>query len=142
MYAVVRTGGKMYRVAEKDRLVVERLPGEAGATVTLGDVLMIVDDGEAPKIGGDVGQAAVFAEILGHKRGKKILVFKKKRRKNYRRTRGHRQALTELRISGISLSGERPAERSDGPGISAGAESAPETVAAAAAAPETAKDEE
>jgi large subunit ribosomal protein L21 len=108
MYAVVRTGGKMYRVAENDRLLVERLPGDPGTTVTLNEVLMIAGDGDAPKLGGDLGQAAVFAEILAQKRGKKILVFKKKRRKNYRRTRGHRQELTELRIAGISLSGEQP----------------------------------
>lgn len=109
MYAVVRTGGKMYRVAENDRLVVERLPGEPGTTVALSEVLMIAGDGGALKLGGDLGQAQVFAEILAQKRGKKILVFKKKRRKNYRRTRGHRQELTELRIAGISLSGEPPA---------------------------------
>lgn len=99
----------MYRVAENDRLVVERLPGEPGTTVALSEVLMIGGDGDAPKLGGDLGQAQVFAEILAQKRGKKILVFKKKRRKNYRRTRGHRQELTELRIAGISLSGEPPA---------------------------------
>lgn len=98
----------MYRVAENDRLVVERLPGDPGSTVTLNEVLMIAGDGEAPKLGGDLGEAAVFAEILAQKRGKKILVFKKKRRKNYRRTRGHRQELTELRIAGISLDGEPP----------------------------------
>jgi large subunit ribosomal protein L21 len=98
----------MYRVAENDRLLVERLPGDPGTTVTLNEVLMIAGDGDAPKLGGDLGQAAVFAEILAQKRGKKILVFKKKRRKNYRRTRGHRQELTELRIAGISLSGEQP----------------------------------
>jgi large subunit ribosomal protein L21 len=99
----------MYRVAENDRLVVERLPGDPGSTVMLNEVLMIAGDGEAPKLGGDLGEAAVFAEILAQKRGKKILVFKKKRRKNYRRTRGHRQELTELRIAGISLDGEPPA---------------------------------
>ncbi len=100
----------MYRVAENDRLVVERLAGDPGTTLTLNDVLMIAGDGEAPRLGGALEQAAVFAEILAQKRGKKILVFKKKRRKNYRRTRGHRQELTELRIAGISLSGERPAQ--------------------------------
>ena len=98
----------MYRVAENDRLVVERLPGDPGTTVTLNEVLMIAGDGEAPRLGGSLGQATVVAEILAQKRGKKILVFKKKRRKNYRRTRGHRQELTELRIAGISLSGEQP----------------------------------
>ncbi|HRK96359.1 MAG TPA: 50S ribosomal protein L21, partial [Rhodospirillales bacterium] len=108
MYAVVRTGGKMYRVAENDRLTVERLAGDPGTTVTLNEVLMIAGDGEAPRLAGALGQAAVFAEILAQKRGKKILVFKKKRRKNYRRTRGHRQELTELRIAGISLNSEQP----------------------------------
>jgi large subunit ribosomal protein L21 len=99
----------MYRVAENDRLVVERLPGDPGTTVTLSEVLMIAGDGEAPRLAGALDQAAVFAEILAQKRGKKVLVFKKKRRKNYRRTRGHRQELTELRIAGISLDGEQPA---------------------------------
>jgi large subunit ribosomal protein L21 len=123
MYAVVRTGGKMYRVAEKDRLVVERLQGEPGTTVALKEVLMVAGDGEAPRLAADVGGATVFAEILAQKRGKKIIVFKKKRRKNYRRTRGHRQELTELRIAGISLSGEPAAAE----GEEAAAAPAPDT---------------
>lgn len=118
----------MYRVAENDRLVVERLPGDPGTTVTLSEVLMIAGDGEAPRLGGALDQAAVFAEILAQKRGKKVLVFKKKRRKNYRRTRGHRQELTELRIAGISLDGEQPvrAEAAEAPA----AEAAPAEAAA------------
>ncbi len=109
----------MYRVAENDRLVVERLPGEPGATVALNEVLMIAgaDEGEgaAPRLAGAVGDATVFAEIVAQTRGKKILVFKKQRRKNYRRTRGHRQELTEIRIAGISLTGEQPAAASSAP---------------------------
>lgn len=123
----------MYRVAENDRLVVERLPGEPGTTVALSEVLMIAGDGDAPKLGGDLGQAQVFAEILAQKRGKKILVFKKKRRKNYRRTRGHRQELTELRIAGISLSGEPPAAAEAQAEAPAEADMAPAEVETAAA---------
>jgi len=126
----------MYRVAENDRLLVERLPGDPGTTVTLNEVLMIAGDGDAPKLGGDLGQAAVFAEILAQKRGKKILVFKKKRRKNYRRTRGHRQELTELRIAGISLSGEQPVA-AEAP-VEAPAEAPVEAHVEAEAAPEAA----
>ncbi len=132
----------MYRVAENDRLVVERLPGEPGTTVALSEVLMIGGDGDAPKLGGDLGQAQVFAEILAQKRGKKILVFKKKRRKNYRRTRGHRQELTELRIAGISLSGEPPAA-GEAPGEApAEAEMAPAEVEEAVGAEDAAMGED
>lgn len=136
MYAVVRTGGKMYRVAENDRLVVERLPGEPGATVALNEVLMVAGAGDAPRLAGAAAEATVFAEIVAQTRGKKIIVFKKQRRKNYRRTRGHRQELTEIRIAGISLTGEQPAAKSATPEAPApattppSAESAPEAVAA------------
>ena len=138
MYAVVRTGGKMYRVAENDRLVVERLQGELGTTLALNEVLMVAGDGEAPRLGDDVARASVFAEILAQKRGKKVLVFKKKRRKNYRRTRGHRQELTELRIAGISLTGEPLSDASE-TAASAPVEPAPaETPGATEPAPDAA----
>jgi len=109
MYAVIRTGGKQYRVAENDRIVVERLAGEPGDTLAIEDVLMIAD-GEAPPVVGApvIEKAAVFAEVVEQTRSGKILVFKKKRRKNYRRTKGHRQDQTVLRITGISATGEKP----------------------------------
>lgn len=111
MFAVIRTGGKQYRVAEQDRIVVERLAVEPGAIVALSDVLMIAPDGEAPTFEKDaLGRAAVFAEVLEQTRGEKIIVFKKIRRQNHRRKRGHRQDLTVLRIAAISPTGERPAD--------------------------------
>jgi large subunit ribosomal protein L21 len=109
MYAVIRTGGKQYRVAENQRVTVERLPGDPGETLKLDDVLMIAEEGSAPLVGTpSLDSAAVFAEVLAQTRGDKVIVFKKKRRKNYRRTKGHRQELTMLRIAGISASGEVP----------------------------------
>lgn len=100
MYAVIRTGGKQYRVAEGDTIRVERLDGDEGSTLELSDVLMI--GGESPKVGTPLVQgASVSAEIVRHERADKIIVFKKKRRKNYRRTAGHRQNHTVLKINGI-----------------------------------------
>lgn len=102
MYAVIRTGGKQYRVAKDDVVFVEKLAGEPGATVTLDDVLMIGEGQEAkagtPRLDG----ATVTATVLEQKLDDKVLVFKKKRRHNYRRKNGHRQALTVLRITEIS----------------------------------------
>ena len=109
MYAVIRTGGKQYRVAENDRIVVEKLGVEPGETVELADVLMLAEDGKAPAVGTPVlADAKVFAEVVEQARGEKILVFKKKRRKGYRRLKGHRQDATVLRITGISADGKAP----------------------------------
>ena len=101
MYAVVRTGGKQYRVAKDDTIRVERLGGAVGSTVELADVLM-VGDGARTEIGAPaVSAARVVAEVVEQTRDAKLLVFKKKRRKNHRRLRGHRQQLTVLRITNI-----------------------------------------
>lgn len=101
MHAVIKTGGKQYRVAEGDVLKVETLQAEPGATVEF-DVLA-VGDGADLKVGAPlVDGAKVEAEVLDQIRGDKIIVFKKKRRQNYRRTRGHRQNLTVLKVTGIS----------------------------------------
>jgi large subunit ribosomal protein L21 len=101
MYAVIKTGGKQYRVAEGQTLRVEKLPGGAGDKVTFSEVLLV--GGDAPKVGRPlVAGAAVAAEITGQDRGKKIVVFKFRRRKNYRRKNGHRQPYTELKITGIT----------------------------------------
>jgi large subunit ribosomal protein L21 len=125
MYAVIRTGGKQYRVAENQRVTVERLPGDPGDTLKLDDVLMIAEDGAAPLVGTPgLDEAAVFAEVLAQTRGDKVIVFKKKRRQNYRRTKGHRQEQTMLRIASISATGEAPATEK-----TAQAEPAPEPVA-------------
>jgi large subunit ribosomal protein L21 len=102
MFAVIKTGGKQYRVAENDVIRVERLDGEAGASVTLDQVLM-VGEGDSVTVGTPtVDGASVAAEVVEQGRGPKIIVFKKKRRQNYRRKKGHRQDLTTLKITGIS----------------------------------------
>ena len=109
MFAVIKTGGKQYKVAENDVITVEKLVAEAGATVALDDVLMLGEAGQAPTTASaDLGKATVFAEVLEQARGEKIIVFKKKRRHNYRRKAGHRQDLTVLRITGISATGTKP----------------------------------
>ena len=102
MYAVIKTGGKQYRVTEGQKLRVEKLPGNPGDALKFDEVLLV--GGDTPKIGQPlVKGASVAAEIVGQDRGKKIVVFKFKRRKNYRRKNGHRQPYTELKITGISL---------------------------------------
>jgi len=102
MHAVIKTGGKQYRVAEGDVLEVETLAGAPGDTIAFEEVLT-VGDGADMKIGTPVVEGAkVEAEILDQTRGDKIIVFKKKRRQNYRRTQGHRQNLTVVRVTGIS----------------------------------------
>ncbi|WP_130471766.1 50S ribosomal protein L21 [Candidatus Magnetaquicoccus inordinatus] len=104
MYAVVRTGGKQYKVAVNDLIRVETLPGEQGDAVALQDVLL-VDGEEGVKVGSAVAGSRVDGIIVRQMRDKKILVFKKQRRKNYRRRQGHRQNLTELKITGIHIEG-------------------------------------
>ena len=111
MFAVIRTGGKQYRVAPNDIIKVERLAGEPGEIVELGEVLLLGGGEGAPQTGKPtIAGAVVAAEVLDHTRGDKILVFKKKRRKNYRRTKGHRQALTLLRITEILTDGKKPSK--------------------------------
>ena len=105
MYAVVVTGGKQYRVTAGDVIDVEKLEGEAGAKVTLDQVLNL-SDGTKILVGSpNVKDAVVTAEILGQIKGDKVLIFKKQRRHNYRRKNGHRQRFTTLFISDISLAG-------------------------------------
>ena len=97
MFAIVRTGGKQYRVAAGDKIAVEKIDGEAGDTVSLGDILLAGDGGEVKSADGLV----VSAEIIAQTRGEKVIVFKKRRRHNYRRRNGHRQSLTLLRILAV-----------------------------------------
>ncbi len=100
-YAVIRTGGKQYRVSEGQLVKIEKLGGEVGDKVTLGDVLFVGGNGEV-KIGAPlVADAKVTGEIVGQGKAKKVLVFKKKRRKSYSRQRGHRQHQTTLKITAI-----------------------------------------
>ncbi len=102
MYAIIRTGGKQYRVAEGENLRVEKLNVEAGASVKLDEVLLLGGDGDA-RIGNPlVAGASVEANVIRHARAKKILVFKKRRRVGYHKSQGHRQDYTELRITKIN----------------------------------------
>ena len=102
MYAVIKTGGKQYRVAKDDVVIVEKLEAEPGATVEFNEVLL-VGEGESVKVGTPaLSGAKVTAELVEQTRGPKVIAFKKRRRKNSRRKRGHRQDLTKVRITGIS----------------------------------------
>jgi len=117
MFAVIETGGKQYKVAQNDVIKVEKLPGEEGQTIKLDKVLMMGDDKEV-KIGKPLlAGTAVEAEILEQGRADKIIVFKKKRRKNYQRTHGHRQDQTVLRITAIGGKKAAPkaAEKKEAP---------------------------
>ena len=106
MYAVVKTGGKQYRVSPGDVIVVEKLLGDAGAKVKLDQVLMVGEDGKDPEVGAPlISSAAVNCEVLDQSRGDKVIVFKKKRRKGYKRTKGHRQQQTVLRVLDINGKG-------------------------------------
>lgn len=111
MFAVIRTGGKQYRVAPDDVITVERLPGEPGATVALDAVLMLGEGAELTTGTPLVEGASVAATVVDQRRGDKIIVFKKKRRHNYRRKKGHRQHETVLRITEIRAAGASPAPR-------------------------------
>ncbi|MBD8677439.1 50S ribosomal protein L21 [Sphingomonas sp. CFBP 13720] len=97
MFAIVRTGGKQYRVAAGDKIVVEKLDGEAGSSVTLGDVLLAGTGGDFQSVEG----LTVSAEIIAQAKAEKVIVFKKRRRHNYRRKNGHRQQHTILKITAI-----------------------------------------
>ena len=100
MFAVIRTGGKQYRVAKDDILVIEKLVGDVGKTLKISDVLLL--GGDKPKTGSPlVSGASVTAEILEQGRGPKVIAFKKKRRKNTHRKRGHRQPFTKVKITAI-----------------------------------------
>jgi large subunit ribosomal protein L21 len=105
MFAIVRTGGKQYRVAAGDKIVVEKIEGEAGSTVSLGDILLAGEGAELK----DVKGLAVSAEIIAQAKGEKVIVFKKRRRHNYRRRNGHRQQHTILKI--LSIGGEAKAKK-------------------------------
>ena len=106
MYALVRTGGKQYRVAKDDTILVERIAADEGAEVILDDVVML-GDGDKVTIGTPrVEGATVSATVVSQTRGPKIIIFRRKRRKNHRRTQGHRQDLTLLKINAIAEDGK------------------------------------
>ena len=101
MFAVIRTGGKQYKVAQDDVLSIEKVAGEVGAELKIGEVLLI--GGETTKTGAPlVSGASVTAEILAQGKGEKVVAFKKKRRKNTHRKRGHRQSFIQIKITAIS----------------------------------------
>jgi len=126
MFAIVRTGGKQYRVAAGDKIAVEKIEGEAGDTVSLGDVLLAGDGGEVK----DAKGLTVSAEIIAQTRGEKVIVFKKRRRHNYRRRNGHRQSLTLLRITAVGEARKAAPKKDAAPKT----EAAPVTEAKAAPA--------
>jgi large subunit ribosomal protein L21 len=109
MFAVIRTGGKQYRVAAADVIKVDKIEAEPGAIVELGDVLMVGDTIGAPTVAG----AMVAGQVVAQSRGPKVIAFKKRRRQNSRRRRGHRQDYTTLRITEILTDGRKPAPRSE-----------------------------
>jgi len=117
MFAVIKTGGKQYRVAAEDKLKVEKVPGEPGEIIQFGEVLVVGGDNVtlgSPTVSG----ASVAAEVLDQGRGPKVIAFKKRRRKNSRRKRGHRQEFTLIRITEILTDGAKPtveARRKPGP---------------------------
>ena len=109
MFAVIKSGGKQYRVVKGDIITVEKLLGEPGDQVALDTVLMLGGDGKVPTVGAPtVDKAQVFAEVVEQSRADKIIVFKKQRRQGYRRKKGHRQAQTILRILEVSPTGAKP----------------------------------
>jgi len=122
MFAVVRTGGKQYRVAEGDKIAVEKLAGEAGETIVLDDVLLA---GEGADLA-DAAKVTVSAEVIAQAKSEKVTVFKKRRRHNYRRKAGHRQQMTLLRIVGVGEGKKAPAKKA-----AAKKEEAPKKEAAA-----------
>ena len=137
MYAVVKTGGKQYRVAKDDTILVEKLDAEEGQKVTLSDV-MLLGEGDNVTVGTPVvANASVEAQVVSQTRGPKIIIFRRKRRKNHRRTQGHRQDLTLLKIIDINTSAKKvaaPAKKAAAP-KTAEAEPASEKKAAAKKAP-------
>ena len=137
MYAVVKTGGKQYRVAKDDTILVEKLDAEEGQKVTLSDV-MLLGEGDNVTVGTPVvANASVEAQVVSQTRGPKIIIFRRKRRKNHRRTQGHRQDLTLLKITDINTSAKKaaaPAKKAAAP-KTAEAEPTAEKKAAAKKAP-------
>ena len=143
MYALVKTGGKQYRVAKDDTILVERVAAEEGDEVILNDIVML-GDGDKVTIGTPtVDGAAVSATVVRQTRGPKIIIFRRKRRKNHRRTQGHRQDLTLLKINDIAedakkLASAKPAAKKAAPSANAATKPAAKKATAKKAAPKAA----
>ncbi len=103
MYAVVKTGGKEYRISQGDLIRVEKMEGKVGDQVTMKDILMVSHEGQVQVGNPLLANAVITGEIVQQVKGKKVLIYKMKRRKNYRRTKGHRQTYTYIRVNDISL---------------------------------------
>ncbi|WOC16397.1 50S ribosomal protein L21 [Pseudochrobactrum sp. MP213Fo] len=132
MFAVIKTGGKQYRVAANDVIKVEKVAGEAGDVVEFVEILM-VGEGDSATVGAPlVAGAVVTAEVVEQGRAKKVIAFKKRRRQNSKRTRGHRQELTTIRISEILTGGAKPSKKAK----AAPKKAAPKAEAAAVEAAE------
>lgn len=136
MFAVIKTGGKQYKVAEGDTITVEKLDAEAGKDVTFDTVLML-GNGDDVTVGAPlVDGASVFGEVEEQTRGDKVIIRKKRQRQTYRRTQGHRQHLTVVKITGISADGKKPAKKAAAKKAAPKAEAPAVEAAAPAAKPE------
>ena len=134
MFAVIKTGGKQYRVAAADLLKVEKIKGEVGEIVQFGEVLVV--GGDSPTLGvPTIAGASVAAEVLEQGRGDKVIAFKKRRRKNSRRRRGHRQEFTLVRVTEILTDGATPTKAATGKKMRKGVPKAKPAAAAAEGAP-------
>src|SRR5437870_13031045 len=135
MFAVIKTGGKQYRVAAEDKLKVEKVAGEPGEIIQFGEVLVVGGDNVtlgSPTVSG----ASVAAEVLDQGRGPKVIAFKKRRRKNSRRKRGHRQEFTLIRITEILTAGAKPSKAAAKPKAATKRARKPKAAEAAAEAAE------
>jgi large subunit ribosomal protein L21 len=119
MYAVIRTGGKQYKVQVGDLIDVERLGGDDGASLELEPLLVVDDDGNVTATAQDLAKAKVTASVVGHHRGRKLRVFTYKNKTRQRRTLGHRQSLTRLKVEAIDVAGRKRPSRSGGRGAKA-----------------------
>jgi large subunit ribosomal protein L21 len=128
MFAVIKTGGKQYRVAANDVITVATLAGEPGSTVTFDQVLMVTNDG-GTQVGAPLVQGfTVAGEVVEHTRGEKVIAFKKRRRQNSRRKRGHRQDYTMVRITEILGQGQAPRAAAGNTSRAAAQDAAPATA--------------
>src|SRR3954471_14392380 len=128
MFAVIKTGGKQYRVAAKDVITIAKLDAEPGESVTFGEVLMFTNDNGTELGGPTVHGVTVAGEVVEQTRGPKVIAFKKRRRQNSKRKRGHRQDFTVVRITEILTGGAKPAQAAS---VEAAPEPAPQAAAAA-----------
>lgn len=140
MFAVIKTGGKQYKVAADDLLRIEKLDAEAGSTVTFDEVLMVGSETNTTVGAPTVEGASVVAEVVDQGRSRKIIVFKKRRRQNSRRRNGHRQAFTTVKVTDILTGGAKPAKKAAPKKAAPEAEEIKEEAASAAAADAPADD--